>query len=224
MSTLRLAQPDPRPEGLLAHARRIAKIALRATDTVNGDFLIAKAEEQYTIAIQAFDRKMRKAEANQARAELKHFRTESQFVLHDAPVLAEDSAFRSALDTLAASDEIGPYYNGTNDIDEIVSLARRRMGKRDSLSAAEDATRAATCLLWRAHREEETIAVYNEFTDALIRDVVANLNGGHLYLVEKKAEIARRRLLLTGRADKASELEELLAVASKPRPMGSQVS
>jgi hypothetical protein len=224
MTTLRLAQPEPRPEGLLAHARRIAKIALRATDSVTGDFLIEKAEEQYQVAIRALDGKSMAGLASQARAELKQFSTESRFVLHDAPVLTEDTAFRRALDTLAATEAIGPYYNGTNDLDEIVAIAKRRMSKRDQLVAAEDATRAATCLLWRAKREEEAISLYNDFTDALVRDVKAHLGGGQLYLVEKKADIARNRLLLTGRTDEASDIEKLVSDASQARPMGSHVS
>jgi len=223
MGTLRLAQPDPPPEALLAHARKIAKIALRTTNAITGDFLIEKAEQQYAIAIKAFDGKSRVGEANHVRAELKQFSTESRFVLHDAPVLAGASAFRRALDALAASEAIGPYYNGTNNLDEIVTIARRRMAQRDRLAAAEDATRAATCLLWRAEREEEAIGLYNEFTDALVRDVKAHLEHGHLYLVEVKADIARKRLLLTGRRDEASKIEKLMSQASQARPMGSHV-
>ena len=224
MSTLRLAQPEPRPEALLAHARKIARIALRATDAITGDFLIEKAEEQYAIAITALDQKMLVGEARQARAELKQFSAESRFVLRDAPVLTGDSAFRRALDDLAASGTIGPYYNGTNKLDDIVSIARKRMGQRDRLGAAEDATRAATCLLWRAGREDEAITLYNEFSDALVRDIRAHLAGGQLYLVDRKVDIARKRLLLTGRKDEADELERVMSQASKARPMGARLS
>lgn len=223
MSTVRLAQPDPRPEALLAHARKIAKIALRTTDTITGDFLIDKAEEQYAVAIRALDGKAMVAEAGQARAELAQFSIEARFTLHEAPVLVDGSAFRRALDSLARDDTIGAYYNGTNDVEEIVRIARRRMSSRERLGAAEDATRAATCLLWRAGREEEAMALYNDFTDALVRDVRSNLDGGLLSLVRTKADIARRRLMLTGRTDDAREIDKLLAEASQARPMGSPV-
>lgn len=224
MTTLRLAQPRPRPEGLLAHARRIATIALRSTDAVTGDFLIEKAEEQYAIAIQAFESRARVAEANNARAEMEQFSTEARFELHDAPVLAGTTAFRRALDALAASEAIGRYYNGTDNVDEIVTIARKRMANRDRLGAAEDATRAATCLLWRAEREEEAISLFNDFTDTLLNDVVAHLDGDHLYLVDKKADIVRKRLLLTGRKDEAENVEKLVSEASQARPMASHVS
>lgn len=224
MGTLRLAQPEPPPEGLLAHARRIAKIALRTSDSITGDFLIVKAEEQYAIAIRALEAKYMVGEASVARTELKQFSAESRFVLHDAPVLSGTSAFRRALDALAATEAIGAYYNGTNNLDEIVTIARRRMSQRDRLGAAEDATRAATCLLWRAEREEEAIALYNEFTDALVRDVKAHLATGQVYLVETKADIARKRLLLTGRNDEADAMERLVVDASRARPMGSHAS
>jgi hypothetical protein len=219
MSTPRLAQPEPRPERLLAHARKIARIALRASDTVTGDFLIEKAEEQYAIAIEALDSTSRNGEANQARAELREFSAESRFLLHDAPVLGGDSAFRKAFDMLAASQSIGSYYNGTNDVDEIVAIARKRMARRDRLGAAEDATRAATCLLWRAQREEEAVSLYDEFTDVLVRDVRGDLDNGHLYLVETKADIAGKRLMLTGRAEEARELDRLVLLALQARPM-----
>jgi hypothetical protein len=223
MSTLRLAQPDPRPEALLAHARRIAKIALRSTDSITGDFLIEKAEEQYQVAIRAFDSKSRPGEASQARAELKQFSSESRFALHDAPVLLDGSAFRKAMDALAATESIGPYYNGTNDLEEIVNIARRRMAHRDRLGAAEDATRAATCLLWRAGREDEAISLYNEFTDALVRDVRAHLGSGLHSIVQRKLDIARHRLLLTDRRDEALELAKLVEDTSHARPMGTRV-
>jgi hypothetical protein len=224
MASQRLAQPEPPPEGLLAHARKVAKIALRTSDAITGDFLIKKAEELYNMAIRAFERGYKVREASQARSELKQFSSESRFVLHDAPVLSGDSAFRRALDDLAGSDTIGAYYNGTNNLDDIVTIAKRRMAQRDRLGAAEDATRAATCLLWRAGREEEAIALYNEFTDVLVRDVRTYLDHDHLYLVETKAEIARKRLLLTGRRDEAGEIEKLVAQASQARPMDSRVS
>jgi hypothetical protein len=224
MGARRLAQPEPPAEGLLAHARKIARIALRTTDTITGSFLIEKAEEQYRVAIRALESSWMIGEANQAKAELKRFSSESRFVLNDAPVLTGDSAFRRALDDLAATDTIGPYYNGTNNLDEIVTIAKRRMAQRDRLGAAEDATRAATCLLWRAGREDEAIALYNEFTDALVRDVKAHLGSGQLYLVEMKSNIARKRLMLTGRTDEADAIEKLVAEASRATPMGSRVS
>ena len=220
---LRLAQPDPSPEALLAHARRIAKIALRSTDGVTGNFLIEKAEEQYNVAIKAFDSVRKVGEAIQARAELKEFSAESRFALYDAPVLLDGTAFRRAMDALAESGSIGTYYNGTNDLDEIVAIAKRRMANRDRLGAAEDATRAATCLLWRAGREDEAISLYNEFTDALVRDIRANLSSGHLYLVKMKVDIARKRLELTGRLDEAREVDKLVSEANQARPMGTHV-
>lgn len=222
MSTLRLAQPEPTAEGLLAHARRIAVIARRATDPVTGDFLIAKAEDQYAIAIKALVSTSKASEASEARDELKRFSVESRFQLHDAPVLAGNSPFRRALDALAATEAIGSYYNGTDDVDEIVALAKRRIAQRDRLGAAEDAVRAATCLLWRAQREEETVALYNEFTDALVRDVKGHVDNGLFNLVEKKADIARKRLLLTGRRAEAWEIDRILSEAS--RPMGAASS
>lgn len=224
MSNIRLAQPEPHPERLLAHARKIAKIALRATDTITGDFLIDKAEEQYALAIRALDGALMRGEAAQARIELEEFSAESRFLLHDAPVLAGDSAFRKALDILAASEAIGPYYNGTNNVDEIADIARKRMARRDRLGAAEDATRAATCLLWRAHREEEAKDLYNEFTDVLVREVKADLDSGQHYLVETKSDITRKRLVLTGRKDEADQLENLVSESLKARPMGTHVS
>ncbi|MGO9197246.1 MAG: hypothetical protein ACLQK4_08970 [Acidimicrobiales bacterium] len=206
MGNGRLGLPDPRPEGLLAHARKIASIARRATDSVNGSFLIEKTETQYIFAIEAFDSKHRAREAVEARAELEQFRTESGFILHAAPLLLERSAFRSAFDSLAASREVGQFFNGTDNIDEIVALARRRMENPDRLAAAEDATKAATCMLWRVHREEETIILYNEYTDVLVKDIIASINKDILYLVEARSKIARRRLLLTGRKDEARQL------------------
>jgi hypothetical protein len=221
MDTLRRAQPEPTADGLLAHARKIAKIAIRATDAITGDFLIEKAEEQYAIAIAVFDSSSRAGEANRAREELRQFSAESRFVLHHAPALAKGSAFRSTLNALAASEAIGSYYNGTDDVDEIVAIARRRMGSRDRLGAAEDATRAATCLLWRANREKEAIALYNEFTDVLVQHVKGHLSRGHLYLVVKAADIARKRLLLTGRGGEANEIDTLVAKEKGARSMGT---
>src|ERR1039458_2638936 len=117
MAKGRLGQPDPRPEGLLAHARRIAQIARRATDTTNGRFLIERTEEQYIFAIEAFDGKHKTREAIDARAELERFRTQQDFILHDAPLLLESSAFRKHFDNLAASKEVGQFFNGTDNID-----------------------------------------------------------------------------------------------------------
>jgi hypothetical protein len=201
-----LGQPDPPPEGLLAHARRIAKISRRATDTVNGSFLIERTEEQYTFAIEAFDSRQRTQEASEVRAELENFRSQSVFILHSAPLLSEGSAFRSAMDSLVASGGVGQFFNGSDNVDETVALARRRMENLDRLAAAEDATKAATCMLWRAHREEETIALYNQYTDAMIKDITNNISRGTLYLVEVRSRIARKRLLLTGRKDEANRL------------------
>jgi hypothetical protein len=221
MGNGRLGQPDPRPEGLLAHARKIAKIARRAPDTANGRFLIETAEKQYAFAIESFDTKHRTREAIEARAELESFRTQSDFILHDAPLLVESSAFRKHFDTLAASKEVGPFFNGTDNVDEVVSLARRRMENPDRLAASEDATKAATCMLWRAHREEETIALYNEYTDVLIKDIAASIRHDKLYLVEARSKIARRRLLLAGRRDEARQLLTTVSEAlRRPRPMG----
>jgi hypothetical protein len=221
MGNGRLGQPDPRPEGLLAHARKVAKLSRRATDTVNGSFLIERTEEQYTFAIEAFDSRHRTREAIEARAELGQFRRESGFILHAAPLLLESSAFRSAFDSLAASRKVGQFFNGTDNIDQIVALARRRMENLDRLAAAEDAARAATCMLWRAHREEETIVLYNEYTDALIKDITTNISKGILYLVEARSKIVRKRLWLTGRKDEASQLLTTVYEALKPRPMGN---
>jgi hypothetical protein len=220
MGNGRLGLPDPRPEGLLAHARKIAGLARKATDTVNGRFLIETTEEHYTFAIDAFDSKHRTREANAARSELEQFRTETGFILHAAPLLLERSAFRRAFDSLAASKDVGPFFNGTDDLDEIVALARRRMENPDRLAAAEDAARVATCLLWRAHREEETIALYNEYTDALVKNITTSIRYGNLYLVEARSKIARRRLWLAGRKDEARQLLSTVSEALRPRPMG----
>ena len=202
----RLGQPDPRPEGLLAQARKIAKLSRRATDSVNGSFLIERTEEQYRFAIEAFDSRHMLREAIDARAELDRFRMQSGFILHDAPLLLESSDFRSVFDSLAASKKVGRFFNGVDDLDEIVALARRRMVNLDYLGAAQDAVRAATCMLWRANREEETIALYNEYTDALVKDVTASISRGTLYLVATRSKIATKRLWLTGRNDEASQL------------------
>jgi hypothetical protein len=206
MGNGRLGQPDPQPERLLAHARKIAKLSRRATDSVHGTFLIERTEEQYRFAIEAFDSKHRTREATDARSELGQFRMQSGFMLRAGPLLAESSDFRSVFDSLATSTTVGQFFNGTDDLDEIVALARRRMKKLDNLAAAEDAARAATCMLWRAHREEETLVLYNEYTDALIRDVTISINKGALYLVAVRSKIASRRLWLTGRNDEASQL------------------
>jgi len=137
----RLGLPDPSPEGLLAHARKIARLSRRATDTVNGSFLIERTESQYAFAIEAFESRHKTREAIATRAELEQFRTQSGFILHDAPLLLERSTFRSAMDSLAASKKVGPFFNGTDKLDEIVVLARRRMENLDRLAAADDATR-----------------------------------------------------------------------------------
>ena len=224
MSTERLAQPNPHPEGLLAHARKVATIARRPTDTTNGNFLIEKTEERYTFAITAFENKRRTYEANAARAELELFLTETGFILNSAPLLSENSAFRKAFDALAASKKVGQFFNGTDDVDETVALARRRMGNRDRLIAAEDATRAATCMLWRAQREEETITLYNEFTDVLVREIATSISKGDLYLVEARSKIARRRPSLTGRKTEAGHLLATVTEALKGHPVGAQTS
>jgi hypothetical protein len=213
-----LGQPDPPPERLLAHARKIAKLSRRATDTVNGIFLIERTEEQYGFAIEAFDRRRRTREAIDVRSELEQFRMQSGFILQAAPLLLESSDFRSVFDSLAASKKVGRFFNGTDDLDQIVALARKRMENLDHLAAAEDATRAATCMLWRAHREEETIALYNSYTDALVKDVTISISRGTLYLVEVRSKIASRRLWLTGRNDEASQLLATVHEALKPRP------
>jgi hypothetical protein len=111
------------------------------------------------------------------------------------------------MDLLAESSEVGKFYNGTDEIDVIVAIARRRMGSRERLAAAEDATRVATCMLWRMQREEEATLLYNEFTDALMKDVFATIEKGDIYLVEMKSRVARKRLLLTGRNDDAQHLD-----------------
>jgi len=212
-----LAQPNPRPEGLLAHARKIAKLARRGTDAANCRFLIEKTEVQYNVAIGAFDSNGRIREANEARTELEGFRRESTFILHTAPLLLEGSSFRNVFDKLAASKEVGQFFNGTDNVDEVVALARRRMGNPDRLHAAEEATTAATCMLWRTHREKEAIALYNEFTDALVKDISMSINKGNLYLVEARSKIARKRLLLAGRRDEAHQL--LMAVSEALSPV-----
>jgi hypothetical protein len=212
-----LAQPSPRPEGLLAHARKIAKLARRGEDVTNCSFLIEMAEAQYTFAIDAFDSHRRTWEAGEARKELDRFRKESDFILQTAPLLWEGSAFRKVFDKLAASKEVGQFFNGTDNVDDIVALARKRMGNPDRLHAAEEATTAATCMLWRAQREEETIVLYNEFTDALVKDILLSINKGNLYLVEARATITRKRLLLTGRQDEAHQL--LMAVSEALSPV-----
>jgi hypothetical protein len=221
MSNGRLAQPEPSPEGLLAHARKIARLTRRATDSVNSTFLIQKAEEQYGLAIEALNREFRIREAFEARAELERFRAESVWTLHQAPLLLEGSAFRTALDDLAASKDVGRFFNGTDDVDEIVSIARRRMGNRDRLAAAEDATRAATCMLWRAEREEETVALYDEFTDVLVKDIMTSIDAGNVFLVEARSRIARTRLLLTGRREDAEQLATAVSLALEPRTVSS---
>jgi hypothetical protein len=222
MSTDRLAQPNPLPEGLLAHARKVAKLARRPTDTANGNFLIEKTEERYTFAITAFETKKRTYEANAARAELELFRTETGFILNSAPLLLERSAFRKTFDALAASKKVGQFFNGTDDVDEVVSLARRRMANRDRLSAADDATTAATCMLWRAGREEETIALYNKFTDVLVREIATSISKGDLYLVEARSKVARRRLSLTGRKAEAGQLLATVSDALNTRLVSNQ--
>ena len=58
-----LAQPNPRPEGLLAHARKLALVARRATDAVNASYLLEKTKTQYTYAIDAFESKGMTSEA-----------------------------------------------------------------------------------------------------------------------------------------------------------------
>ena len=216
-----LAQPNPRPEGLLAHARKIAGLARRSTDTANGSFLIEKTKAQYALAIDAFESKKRTREANDARAELERFRKESGFILHSAPLLLEGSKFRRVFDQLAESKEVGQFFNGTNNVDEIVALAKKRMRNQDRLHAAEEAITAATCMLWRAHREEETIVLYNEFTDVLIKDIKTSITKGNLYLVEARSDIARKRLWLTGRRDEALQLLMTVSEALKPRTMSS---
>jgi hypothetical protein len=76
-------------------------------------------------------------------------------------------------------------------------------------------------MLWRAHREEETIALYNEYTDVLIKDIAASIRHDKLYLVEARSKIARRRLLLAGRRDEARQLLTTVSEAlRRARPMG----
>jgi hypothetical protein len=98
------------------------------------------------------------------------------------------------------------------------------MENLDRLPAAEDANRAATCMLWRAHREEEAIVLYDEYTDALVRDIIANISRGVLYLVEARSKIARRRLRLTGRKDEAGQLFTVVYEALQPHPMSNSGS
>lgn len=213
----RLAQPEPGPERLLASARKIAKIARRPRDSVNGEFLIERAEEQYSLAIKALESESRAREADEVRAELDQFLAESEFIIESAPLLLDRSAFRRFFDSLAASNEVGQYFNGIDDLDGIVALARSRMRNPDRLGAAEAATKAATCMLWRAHREEDTIELYNEFTDALIRDITTSIAKGTLHLVEARAAIARKRLLLADRKEEARELLGAVADAIAPQ-------
>lgn len=221
MADGRLAQPDPDPERLLANARKIAKIARTPRDPVNGGFLIERTEQQFTFAIEAFESEQRTREADQARAELEQFQRESDFILHYAPLLLDSSAFRMSFDSLAASNEVGRFFNGIENIDKVVDIARRRMRNPDRLGAAEDATKAATCMLWRAHRKEETIDLYNEFTDVLIKEITMSISKGHLHLVEARAQIARRRLLLTDRKDDARRLVATVSEALRPRTVSN---
>jgi len=223
MGNGRLGQPDPDPEGLLAQARRIAKISRKATDSAHGSYLVARTEEQYKYAMEAFDSRHRTREAIETRAELEQFSRQSVFIVH-APLLLDSSSFRRFFDALAASKKVGRFFNGTDNVDEIVALARRRMENLDRLPAAEDANRAATCMLWRAHREEEAIVLYDEYTDALVRDIIANISRGVLYLVEARSTIARRRLRLTGRKDEAGQLFTVVYEALQPHPMSNSGS
>ncbi len=147
---------------------------------------------------------------------MEQFRTESGFIASAAPLLSERSGFRRALDSLAASKEVGQFFNGIDDVNDIVALARSSMANRDRLSAAEDATRAATCMLWRAHREEETIVLYNEFTDALVKEINASIRERNLVLVEARCKIARKRLLLTDRKEEARQLLQTVTAALEP--------
>jgi hypothetical protein len=216
-----LAQPNPRPEGLLAHARKLAKVARKATDTVNGSFLIEKTKSQYAYVIDAFESIGMMREAHEAREELERFRKQSGFILNAAPLLAEGSDFRRFFDQLAASKEVGHFYNGTDNVDDVVALATKRMRNHDRLHAAEEAITAATCMLWRAHREEETIDLYNAFTDVLVNDIKTSIVKGDLYLVEARAEIVRKRLWLTGRKDDVLHLMMAVSEAMNPRSMSS---
>ena len=111
---------------------------------------------------------------------------------------------------------MGQFYNGTDNVDEVVALAKRRMRNSDRLNAAEEAITAATCMLWRAHREEETILLYNAFTDVLVNDIKSSILKGNLYLVETRAGIVRKRLWLTGRRDEAFQLLATVSEALTP--------
>ena len=211
-----LAQPNPRPEGLLAHARKLALVARRATDAVNASYLLEKTKTQYTYAIDAFESKGMTSEAKEAREEMGRFLTQSEFILNAAPLLLQGSKFRKHFDHLARSQQVGQFYNGTDNVDEVVALAKRRMRNSDRLNAAEEAITAATCMLWRAHREEETILLYNAFTDVLVNDIKSSILKGNLYLVETRAGIVRKRLWLTGRRDEAFQLLATVSEALTP--------
>ncbi|HEV2360111.1 MAG TPA: hypothetical protein VGS21_00255 [Acidimicrobiales bacterium] len=209
----RLAQPDPPPDRLLAFARKVAELALRSDNTVNGNFLIGRAEDQYAMAIKALVDNGRVRESEWVGDELRQFSEDSRSVLKTSPVLVKGSPFRRAMDRLADSTEIGKYYNGTDKVDAIVDIARRRMGSRERLVAAEDATRAATCMLWREKREEDAILLYNELTDAMVRDLMATIEKGDIYLVEMKSRVVRKRLVLAGRSDDVRDLDASVSKA-----------
>jgi hypothetical protein len=201
-----LGQPNPRPEGLLAHARKVAMLARRATDAVNATYLLDKTEAKYIYAIEAFESQRMTREARLTREELDRFLKQSEFILNVAPILSEGSNFRRHLDQLASSQQVGRFYNGTDNVDEVVALATQRMRNPDRLHAAEEAVAAATCMLWRAGREEETVVLYNAFTEVLVNDIRSSIMKGSLYLVEARAEIVKKRLWLTGRKDEAAQL------------------
>ena len=90
-----LAQPNPRPEGLLAHARKLALVARRATDAVNASYLLEKTKTQYTYAIDAFESKGMTSEAKEAREEMGRFLKQLNFISSAGPLLCKVRNFES---------------------------------------------------------------------------------------------------------------------------------
>ena len=215
-----MARPDPTSDAYLANARRLARIASKAEDDINRAFLLERMEEQYILAIQELDGTRRAREALEVRAELEQSRRRSgRRPPRIEPLLAEGSQFRSALDDLASSNRVGQFFNGTDNVDDVVFIAKKWMGRDGRLTAAESAVRAATCMLWRAGREEETVHLYDEFTNIYMVDVLARIDGANsLSLAEPRARIASQRLRLTGRKHEA---RQLLAIVTEARDTDS---
>ncbi len=214
-ATRRFARPDPEPEVYLANAKRLERLVETASDDTNRDFLLEKLEEQYLHAITALDDRQRSREAIQIRAALTRVRSQSgRRHLHTDPLLAEHSAFRRYFNSLSASDRVGRFFNGTDDVDDVVNLARKWMTRRERLVAAEGAATAATCMLWRGGREADAIQLYDDFTNFYVVDILEKLSlGQSLHLAEHRAAIASQRLLLTGRKHEARQLLDIVSEA-----------